>query len=134
VSHRESFVRWFGENQAVAVEAAAEGHLIPPPLPPGMEPIPHAHADDNRGSDEFAYQFLVCVGYECFDDRFRAHHGITVKKETARDWCIDQDLVRTFDGDCPDYIALMVGTYNEWMLDPSWVDSARWRPEKEEQQ
>lgn len=139
MSSRESFVRWFGEDNAQAVEQAAEYHLnpmsivstLPEDVRSTLPEIPNVHGDDDRGSDEFRYLFLCCIGYACFtDDGYRDFHGLTVKEQAVKDWCIDQDLVRSHDGAWPDYLGLLCGVYDDWMLSP---DAARWQPEKEDQ-
>ena len=50
---RDSFVAAFGEEQAVAIERAAEEHKN------GVH--------DNRGSDSFKWAIAICIGYECME-------------------------------------------------------------------
>lgn len=130
MSSRESFVRWFGESQARHVENAGEMHLSPLLLPGISFNLNDAHVNDDRGSDPFRYLFIACIANCCFDERYADFHGITVNEQAAKDWCIDQDLVRGHDGDIPDYFAALVGAYDDWMLSP---DAARWQPDKEDQ-
>ena len=53
VSKRESFVARFGEDQACAIEKAAEGHkngiLV------------------NPGNDPFRWAIAICIGYQCME-------------------------------------------------------------------
>src|SRR5882762_5114889 len=58
---REEFVTLFGENEAMAIEAAAEGHKN------GIH--------DKPGSDAFLWALAICVGFECCTkQRYADHH------------------------------------------------------------
>lgn len=94
---RETFVARFSEGDAQAVEKAASTHLA-------MDTF-GAHAHDDRGSDEFRYLFLVAIGFDCVT-RYREEHGIAATEE-----------------DLPDYLALLAGAYEGWVVMPSDIDA-----------
>ena len=69
---RNSFVALFGEDQAKAIEQAAERHH-------GFQ--------KNRGDDPFAWAIIIAIGWEFFDKiEYRDYHGITAKKEDIKSW------------------------------------------------
>lgn len=118
---RESFVARFGEAEAATVEAAARSHLSEP------------HDNDNLGSDEFRYWFLLAIGHECVS-RYRNHHGITADVDAMKEWARGEGQLGHHDGDVPDYIALLAGLYEDWIyVDPELgPDAARVVPELQE--
>lgn len=122
---RETFVARFGEDQAEAVEAAAREHFD--------SAWSEAHRGDNFGSDEFRYWFLLAIGYECVT-RFRGDHGITADVDAMKEWARGEGQLGHHDGDPPDYLALMVGVYQDWIyVDPEiGPDAARVVPENAE--
>ena len=68
VSVRESYVEHFGEEQAQALERAAEYHKN------GIH--------NKKGSDPFKWAIVIALGYECVSrEGFRGWHGITVPFE-----------------------------------------------------
>lgn len=124
---RDTFVAQFGEDQAVAVEAAARSHFEDQSAFGGV------HDGDNFGSDEFRYWFLLAIGYECVS-RFRAVHGITADVDAMKEWARGEGQLGHHDGDVPDYLALMAGAYEYWVyVDPELgPDAARVVPEDAE--
>jgi len=99
---RESFVARFGEDDAAAIEEAAEGHLG------GI------HDDDDRGDDPFKYLFLGAIGYECVG-RFSTHHGIAASPEEMQAWALESGDLGSFRGDPPDFLAMLAGAYEGWI-------------------
>ncbi len=106
---RGSFVKRFGEEDARRIEEAAEGHL--------SDMLGGAHFGDDRGGDEFKYLFLAAIGYECIG-RFREDHGIQASEVDMRDWALTEGDLGSFDGDHPDYLAMVVGAYVDWIVPP----------------
>lgn len=101
LSVRESFVRQFGEEEAQALEVAAESH---------KNGIHNEH-----GSDKFKWVICICIGHQCFEkDRYREHHGIKATFEDIKSWCIEEGELDTHDG-AVDYIALLAGIYDGFM-------------------
>jgi len=101
MSVRESFVARFGEGQAAAIEAAAEGHKN--------------GCHDNPGSDYFRWAIAICIGFECMsNDSYRTDHGITAPWDEIRAWIKADARLAEHDGDS-DYLALFCGHYNEFM-------------------
>lgn len=101
MSIRASFVEMFGEDQAVAIECAAEGHKN------GIH--------DNPGSDPFRWAIVICIGHECMKNaEYREHHGITAPWSALKAWIKASANLVEHDGDC-DYLSLMAGTYIEYM-------------------
>ena len=98
-SVRESFVARFGEDQAKAIEDAAEMHKN------GVH--------DNPGSDYFKWAILIAIGHECLS-RFATSHGITVAEEDVRTWALEEGDLGSHDGDF-DYLAAAVGAYKGWV-------------------
>lgn len=99
MSPRESFVELFGEQQASAIEAAAEGHKN------GVH--------DKKGSDPFKWACLIAIGYQCVE-KFGQSHGITVPFDEFKAWAIEHGEFASHDGDF-DYISAFCGHYNEYM-------------------
>lgn len=124
MSIRESFVSHFGEDNAVRVEEAALMHMAEGPAP-HLDP----HADDSWGSDHFKYLFLVCIGRDCFT-RWRAWHTMDMSYEEVLAWALEFAELHAFDGDIPDFLALMAGAYNPWI---NWQRSGKDEPEDTEE-
>lgn len=97
-----SFVKYFGEDQAKAVEAAAEEHANGP-------------NNTKRGSDPFRWAITIAIGYQCMEkDGYRKHHGITPKWDKLKAWIKRYGNLAEHDGDM-DYLALLTGVYNEYV-------------------
>ena len=98
---RESFVETFGEEQAQAVERAAQDHKN------GVH--------DKPGSDPFRWAIVICIGYECCSHSgYREAHRITAPWSEIKQWIIEHGDLANHDGDC-DYLAMFGGVYNEYM-------------------
>lgn len=129
VSVRASFVEHFGEDEAVRVEEASIGHIATPPgVRQVMEKVTSnyvgTHENDDWGSDPFKYHFLNCIAQRCFDvDDNRAWHGIVATEEALRMWALAHGDLAEFDGDVPDYLALMAGAYISWLIRPEAFES-----------
>jgi hypothetical protein len=121
---RTSFVERFGEENAVRVEEAALMHL-------GEGPAPHldVHADDKWGPDPFAYLFLVCIGRDCFT-RWRTWHNMGFEYEEVLAWALENANLHAYEGDLPDYLAMMAGAYNPWI---NWAANGEPEPEYTEE-
>ncbi len=105
MSIRESFVARFGEDNATHVEEAAISHMA----------VPYTiHKDDKWGSDPFKYLFLVCISHDCFT-KWRGYHQIDASYEDILDWALKDGDLKHYEGDIPDYIALLIGAYNPWI-------------------
>jgi hypothetical protein len=117
---RTSFVEHFGEENAVRVEEAALAHLA-------EGPFPHldVHADDKWGPDPFGYLFLVCIGRDCFT-RWRKWHKMTPEYEEILAWALEHANLHEFEGDLPDYMAMLAGAYNPWI---NWERAGSEEPE-----
>lgn len=106
MSVRDSFVAAFGEEQALAVEAARAEHR-------------GDHLDDRDGSDPFRTAIAICLGFECMSkDSYRESHGITVPWEDIRVWIKAHGDLANHDGGI-DHLMLFGGGYNEFMPDAS---------------
>lgn len=100
-SIRDGFVAEFGEDEALRLEAAANGHESP----------------KNKGSDPFKWVLVICIGYQCMElDKYRQHHGIKASWENLRQWIIDNAKLGTHDGDY-DPVTALSGGYNEFVKD-----------------
>lgn len=98
---REKFVARFGEEQAVALERAAEEHKN------GVH--------DNPGSDHFRWVICICIGFQCAEvDSYRKCHDITVNWEELKQWIKEEANLAKHDGDVC-FISLALGKYNEFM-------------------
>lgn len=96
---RDDFVKYFGEENALAIEAAADEHKN------GIH--------DREGSDRFRWAILICVGSECIS-RHHEYHSITCAWEDVRDWLkTNKKYLMEHDGDV-DFLALFAGVYNEF--------------------
>lgn len=99
---RGKFVERFGEDQAVAIERAANEHA-------------NGINDENRGSDPFKWALLICLGYECISkDSYREHHGVTAPWDELKAWTKSDADLAAHDGDA-DWLSLLAGVYNEYM-------------------
>jgi len=97
---RNTFVKKFGESQAIKIEYAAMSHK-------------NGINDRNYGKDRFKWALLICIGYECIS-KYRDYHGITIPYKKLKKWIVDNARLDLHDGDC-DYISLAAGIYNEFM-------------------
>lgn len=117
---RDSFIQHFGEENATRLEEATLGH---------MGNMPEVHRNDRWGDDPFRYMILAVIGYECVT-KFREYHGITMDPDEFKQWVLMYADLHLFEGDFPDYLALMAGAYYPWIdwdkagVEPpeSWVD------------
>lgn len=101
MSVRESYVQTFGEQEAAALEAAAEEHKN------GVH--------DEYGTDPFRWAVVIAIGYQCAEvPQYRNHHGIKAPWEDIRQWIIDHGDLANHDGDV-DYLSLMAGKYTEYV-------------------
>jgi len=111
---RETFVARFGEANAVAIEAAVTKHRA------FDSDVLDIHANDDRGARPFQYDFLYAISRECVT-RFASAHGITAEESDMRKWACDPDAgdLARFEGSVPDYLALICGAYDGWLVVPS---------------
>lgn len=99
---RKAFVRKFGEDQAKAIEAAANEHG-------------NGINNKNKGSDHFKWALLIAIGYECMSRaEFRKYHGVSVPWKTLKPWIIKHADLKNHDGDC-DYLSLLAGKYDDFV-------------------
>ena len=113
-SVREKFVAMFGEEQASAVERAANYHDN------GVNSSRSGEDEgSNRGTDPFKWALLICIGYECMEKpRYREYHGIAAQWDDIKSWIKREAELDTHDGGC-DYLSLFCGTYDEYMPEKS---------------
>jgi hypothetical protein len=98
---RDSFVAHFGEENALAFEAAAEEHEN------GMHP--------NKGSDPFQWTLMLVLSYECASKpRYAKYHGITAPWDKVDAWIIEHGHMADYDGDI-DALALFTKTYDRYV-------------------
>jgi hypothetical protein len=105
VSIRDSFVERFGEDLAVKIEEASIGHINDDKT---------NHGDDNWGSDPFRYHLMMAIAHECMG-RWGKWHGIDVDVVDVMLWTRENADLLSFDGDQPDYIAMIAGCYYAWI-------------------
>jgi hypothetical protein len=110
VGVREKFVERFGEDQALAVEKAAEMHAeeinpangILAALSGLIDDKPQFTRGDyrtDRGSDPFKWALMMAVSYECVSkDEYREFHGITTPWSELRDWIAEHGDMISYDG------------------------------------
>ena len=100
-SIRPLFVKEFGEDQAFAIEKAAEEH--------------DNEVHPKRGKDPFKWALLICIGYECLEkEKYREHHGINVPFTELKEWIKEVADLRSHEGDV-DYLSLFCGKYSEFI-------------------
>lgn len=98
-SVRTSYVKEFGEEQAKALENAAQEHKN--------------GVNDKTGSDPFKWAVLIAIGFQCVEEeRFRNYHGIDVPLEAFKKWAKLHGELASHDGDF-DYLAMAAGAYSE---------------------
>ncbi len=100
MSIRDKFVKSFGEKEARQIEEAALSHS-------------NGVNSKNKGSDQFKWAILICIGYECLT-RFHKYHKIKTPFIKLKKWIRDNADLGSHDGDC-DYIALFVGAYKPFI-------------------
>ena len=99
---RKKFVKAFGEKQATFVEKAANYHA-------------NGINSECKGDDPFKWALLICIGYQCCEKgNYRKYHGITAPWAKIKAWIKKHGQLNSHVGDC-DYLALLCGTYNEFM-------------------
>jgi hypothetical protein len=116
MSVRESFVAHFGEEPALRIEEASLMHITE---------IASIHTKDTWGNDPFQYHFLNAIARECLT-RYKDFHGITPDSEEMRLWCVAEGRLHEYEGEFPDYIALMIGVYLHWI---NWEQAGTEPPE-----
>lgn len=108
---RDNFVARFGEEQAAAIEQAADMHK-------------DWRSGNEKGSDPFRFAVVICIGFECMSkDSYREYHGITAPWADLHQWIKDHGDLAHHDGDC-DYLTLFAGGYSEYMPKPPAVPAA----------
>lgn len=113
---RDTFAARFGDDQATAIEQAAQGHYASNSTIMFAVESPDVHGDDRFGSDPFKYWFLLAIGYECVTrPEFREEHGITADIEEMKQWARTDGDLEGHDGDLPDFLAAMLGAYDGWI-------------------
>jgi hypothetical protein len=101
MSIRKSFVEHFGEENALAMEHAAQEHEN------GLHP--------NKGSDPFKRVLMLTISYECASKpNYASYHGITAEWEKVHQWIIDRADIASYDGDV-DMLAALSGAYNQYV-------------------
>jgi len=99
---REDFVARWGEDAALALEAAAEEHA-------------NGINDGDRGSDPFKWVLIIVIGYQCAEiPMYRSHHGITTPAwDELHEWMVEEADLGTHEGDV-DYLSLAAGKYEPY--------------------
>jgi hypothetical protein len=115
---RRAFVARFGEDDAKRIEDAAQGHYVDDQaMLHALAPdLPTPHGRDGFGSNPFQYWFLLAIGRGCLT-KFRTDHGITATEDELRQWALAEGNLAEYDGDIPDYIAVIAGLYGGWVND-----------------
>lgn len=108
---RDKFVARFGEDNAAAVERAADGHKN------GVH--------DNPGSDPFKWALLICIGFQCMTDYQKGHEIDLPTEPVLRSWVRQNADLVSHDGDY-DYLAAFAGAYEGWYESPLSADAASW--------
>lgn len=103
-----AFMARFGTDNTDAVMSAAIEH--------------NNGIHNNPGSDIFRWAIAICIGYDCFGSYAARYHGITVAQDEVKRFCLELGGLGTHDGDV-DYLGLMSGSYNEWILEDAKYDS-----------
>jgi hypothetical protein len=105
MSVRESFVAQFGEENALALEAAAREHEN------GMHP--------NQGADPFKWTLMLVLSFQCAElPHYQEHHGISLDWPSFQQWIKDHGELASYDGDV-DVLALVCEVYTEYMPETS---------------
>lgn len=112
---RRSFVARFGEAEAKTIEDAAQSHYATDEAMALHVDLATLHGSDDFGSSPFRYWFLLAIARECVT-RFRGEHGITTAEDDLRKWALAEGKLADHDGDLPDYIALVFGSYRRWVV------------------
>jgi hypothetical protein len=103
MSVRDSFVKHFGQHNAICVENCAHEHR-------------NGINNQNTGSDPFKHALLLVIGYQCIE-KYAVYHKFDMSKISRfrfERWCVEHAHLDTHDGDC-DYISLIAGIYNKFM-------------------
>jgi hypothetical protein len=99
---KTAFAERFGQDQACAIQAAAEEHE-------------NGINSANKGDDPFKWALLTAIGYECMSkDSYREYHGISAPWDEVRQWMKDHADLGSHNGDS-DYLSLLCGAYSEFM-------------------
>lgn len=100
---KKSFIAQFGAEEAERIMCAAEEHMN--------------SVHDESGSDVFRWAICICIGYECMSHpEYRKYHGIITPWKELKEWIKTYANLEAHDGDV-DFLALLAGTYNEFVKD-----------------
>jgi len=107
----QEFAEKFGEDNAKVVLLAAHSH---------RDGTPYTNYGGDTLDDEFRWAILAVIGYECIS-RFSKNHGFTCNPDEVDGWLRmpeQREWLRAHKGDA-DYLALLCGAYNPYLLDES---------------
>lgn len=99
-SIRGPFVDRFGEDNAAAIEAAAQMHR-------------KGYDTRGLGSDPFKWALLIAIGFQCID-QYTDYHHITTDPDELKTWVYENADLASHDGDC-DMLSLIGGGYDGWV-------------------
>lgn len=97
---RAKFVEAFGEEEAKAIETAAQSHF-------------NGINNENIGSDAFRHALTIVIGFQCVEKYYDEHH-IAVPFVVFKEWVRENANLASHDGSC-DYLALMAGAYSPFI-------------------
>lgn len=97
----EKFRERFGVEQTQNVVAAAESH---------KDQI----YENFVGSDYFVWCLVMCITFDCFKEKYRAHHGITLDEKDVKSFILHHKLLDGYDGRF-DALSLLAGSYDEYI-------------------
>lgn len=101
-SIRNKFIKDFSEDEAVALEAAAERHG-------------NGVNNENTGSDKFKWVLLIVIGHQCVElKNYAEFHDIKTSWDKLKPWIKKNASLESRDGDL-DYISLAAGIYDEYV-------------------
>lgn len=104
MSIRESFVAQFGEDEAKALERAAEEHRS------SVGPV-------DKGDDPFQWVIIMCIGFECISkSSYRTYHQILAPYEELKSWIRDNAHLTEYEGSW-DELAKSAGLYKDFDIE-----------------
>jgi len=106
---RDSFAEHFGEENAMRVEEASIGHIG------DANKYGDAHTHDDWSTEPFRYHLMLCIGHDCFGQHSTFHGFTDMPVAEVKAWAVEHADLHEFDGDIPDFMALMAGAYMTWL-------------------
>lgn len=103
---KELFAERFGQEQADAVEMAGMTHYEVDPQSRGTT--------QGYGSDPFRTALVFAIGFDCYRERFKEFHNITLDEREVDEWIKENVDLTKHDG-AYDWVSALAGAYEPFV-------------------